>query len=118
MKYFRFIPFIFIVFACNVNDLDLPNTNDTGGGDDEDPIIQGGGVWPDGSAVSDTLISVVKFSSNELVDCSITDESGNFTVNGLMGQPLKLQVVFPDGSFRESTRPFFMDSLPNNIVIQ
>ncbi|SMD36055.1 hypothetical protein SAMN04488029_2688 [Reichenbachiella faecimaris] len=129
MKTFYVFGLILLVFACNPVNYDdevLPSQqSDTGGddedpiiqgsdtgGDDEDPIIQGTLIFPnDSSGSSNMLISLMDSKADRMLDFTLTNLNGNFHFNLPRKEQFILQVICPDGKFRE-TEPFGLETLP------
>lgn len=112
---------VLLMFACDSITVDedvIPAQRYEGdtGGDDEDPIIQGGIVFPDDFSESDTLVSVTNVETAEVIASALTDENGEFSFAIPRATLLRINLVSPDGYFRY-TEPFTAEDLPALLVI-
>ncbi len=107
---------VLLTFACNPSTVDeeiIPIERYEGdtGGDDEDPIIQGGIVLPNDSTLSDTVVSITNVETAEVIASTLTDEYGEFSFTLPEKTMLRINIVASDGCFRY-TNPFNTDDLP------
>ena len=102
---------IILVFACEPAEDVVPNFKNTTGGDDEDPIIQGGVMFPDGSSDSDTLVSLINAHTKQVIEYTLTDEAGRFLFQMPSGENLLIEIVYPNGKFVRS-EPFNTGKIP------
>lgn len=116
MKTFYLLGFVLLVFACDSSDEVLPAQNNTTGGDDEDPIIQGSVIFPNGYSEADVLVNVLEAKSGEILDFTLTDRLGEFRFTGKVRDKVILEIVCFDGTFRKSD-PFEVDSIPLMVTI-
>ena len=107
---------VLLTFACNPSTVDeeiipLERYEGDTGGDDEDPIIQGGIVLPNDSTLSDTLVSITNVETAEVIASTLADECGEFSFAIPRKTKIRINIVASDGYFRY-TNPFITDDLP------